>query len=152
MLGRRTFLAATGVVIAAVAAGCGSSPKPADPAELEPWFRRYIDLLNAQDHQGLARHLDNNAEHPSQEAADDAALRVTRYGGRGMAVQKFVTAKTFPETYQATITVTSQTGKPEVLIETIRWVPEKARWYLNELNPRSTPPPSGAASIERPSN
>ena len=134
------------------AAGCGSSPKPGDPAELEPWFRRYIDLLNARDHQGLARHLDDNTEPPSQEAADDAALRVARYGGRGMAVQKFATARTFPETYQATITVKSQAGRLEVLTETVRWVPEKGRWYLNELNPRSTPPPSGAASTERPSS
>lgn len=149
MRGRRMFLRF--VVLLAVTTGCAQQQQGADPAQLEPWFRRYVDLLNAGDRDALARHLDAEAQPPSTDAADDAKARLAKYGQQHLVVQKVVATKTFPQTYQVTVTVRTPSEQTTALDEIIRWVPEKNRWFLNELNPKDRPVPTGAASTQRPS-
>lgn len=134
---RRRLLA--GVMALLVLSGCGTEPPPPDPAELDRWLRRYVELLNAGNEDELSRHLD-------RASTGEAADRIERYGGQRLTVSRITTDSEFPRVYRVRMEVETGDGQQMTMSETAEW--DGRRWTLAPLVASAVPP--SAASTDRP--
>lgn len=133
MLSRRhAFIAVSALVLAA----CADQPPVPDTAALETWARRYVDLLNSKDEAALATHINRDAS--------DAAKRISRYGGKQLAVRKFSTVSEFSRIYRVEMDVRTQDGEDVKLTEVAEWDGE--RWTMAPIEAPSRPPSAAATT------
>jgi hypothetical protein len=118
--------------------GCGSPAREPDTADLEPYVRHYVHLLNEADEPGLADLLAN----PSQP--QDAADRIAEYGRKGLHdVRATWPSPEFYGAYRVTIVTTDSRGTTVRCTETIAW--ESDHWTMAPLHarpPSNLPPPA----------
>jgi hypothetical protein len=105
--------------------------RPPDEGAIDPYLRRYVRLLNAQDTDGLRGRLH------SHQARVDAAARVAVFGGQGWADVGISREREFYGVYRVLLTaVRTDTGARVAVVEHVVWS-KGDTWSLSPYVPGS---------------
>ncbi|MFI6580205.1 hypothetical protein [Embleya sp. NPDC050493] len=106
--------------------------RPPDEGTIDPYLRRYVRLLNAQDTDGLRGRLHSHA------ARTDAAVRVAVFGGQGWTDVRISPVREFYGVYRVLLTaVRTDTGARVAVVEHMVWGGDNT-WSLSPYVPGAT--------------